>query len=65
MIGYAVFIKEHLEKCDLDEIAQWLHVVTIGHGLVKPRERPVHFTVAYGNPIDLNKELSGKGFIEV
>ncbi|XP_033634434.1 uncharacterized protein LOC117295789 isoform X1 [Asterias rubens] len=62
MVGYAVFIKDHLEKqpsvCDIDEIAEWLHVVT-NHGLIKPRDRPVHFTVTYGNKIDLNKHLPG------
>ena len=63
MVGYAVFIKDHLEKqpsvCDIDEIAEWLHVVT-NHGLIKPRDRPVHFTVTYGNKIDLNKHLPGE-----
>ncbi|XP_038073872.1 uncharacterized protein LOC119741972 [Patiria miniata] len=62
LVGYVVYIKEQLARqpdvCDLDKIADCIHVVT-NHGLIQPRERPVHFTVTYGNPVDLNQDLPG------
>lgn len=43
---------------DIEELRS-LAVVATNHGFVRPAEQPVHFSVEYGNPIDLARVLPG------
>lgn len=43
---------------DIEELRS-LAVVATNHGFVRPAEQPVHFSMEYGNAVDLAKMLPG------
>lgn len=62
-MDYVCYIKEQSEKNpQLVNFDQFISIIQIktNHGMKNPCETSIHFTPAYGNSIDLKKDLSGK-----
>ena len=63
MFSYVVYIKDQWDLdpsvCDLKELRSCALIKT-SKGFVNPSLEPVHFTVAYGNKLNLQKEFPSK-----
>jgi hypothetical protein len=63
MFSYVVYIKDQWDSdpdvCDLKELRSCALIQT-SKGFVNPSLEPVHFTVEYGNKINLQKEFPSK-----
>ena len=61
--SYLIYIKENLEldpsACDMAELRSCALVKT-NKGFVNPSTQPVHFSLEYGNKINLKKEFPSK-----
>ncbi|XP_069113795.1 uncharacterized protein [Argopecten irradians] len=66
LISYLVYIKECYEEqnsiVDLENLSSVVRLVT-NHGVKNPRDAPLHFSVLYGNTIDLQACFPGYDWI--
>lgn len=66
LVDYVCYIKEQSEKNpQLVNFDQFISIIQIktNHGMKNPCETSIHFTPAYGNSIDLKKDLSGYDWV--
>lgn len=60
-----IFIKQKVERqsslVDMEELRTHTVLLT-NHGLKRPFDTPVHFTPAFGSPINLERDLPGRAY---